>query len=303
MWEIDSLHHDPLAMDGSSSFFTDSVEESSYILSFKVPIDEILGANQEISLLVRRERGLLVGLADFCARFLRQSDERRSKCHSIMQSQSKLQECSVSIELLEEALQNTGRKRNNRKRQRKQLAGHPYVLERSDCFCNKDHLYMNVRARLITRDRSLDESSRQQLVSETSVAILQKIFFQPDKTDFLGKDELLGHLACLLLQQKLRLQLPELGAIAFCGDGSILPRRSGTSDAPMASPPAVPFKAPSGSPMTKASLEISLGCLAKHLPFSLDYGISRCTDSSVALSGLVIPEGITLICGGGYHGE
>ncbi|WP_017599648.1 ABC-ATPase domain-containing protein [Nocardiopsis lucentensis] len=76
----------------------------------------------------------------------------------------------------------------------------------------------------------------------------------------------------------LRSQLEERGLVAFVADGAILPRRSGVSDEPMASG-AVPFDSPE-------SLRVSAD-----LPH-------RGT-----VTGMGVPEGITLIVGGGFHGK
>lgn len=76
----------------------------------------------------------------------------------------------------------------------------------------------------------------------------------------------------------LRDQLQPNGWVAFIANGAILPRDSGVSDRPLAQNPR-PFAAPS-------SLEVSLE-----------------TPHSGKISGLAIPEGITLIVGGGFHGK
>lgn len=68
--------------------------------------------------------------------------------------------------------------------------------------------------------------------------------------------------------------------IAFVADGSILPRKGGSDDVPMeASRGAIPFVSP-------ASLRREF-----KLP-------NRGT-----VAGMLVPRGITLIVGGGYHGE
>jgi predicted ABC-class ATPase len=77
----------------------------------------------------------------------------------------------------------------------------------------------------------------------------------------------------------LRAKLEELGLVAFIADGSILPRKSGTSDEPMKEKDAVVFRSPE-------SLRVSL-----ELPY-VGY-----------ITGLGIPHGVTLIVGGGYHGK
>jgi hypothetical protein len=76
----------------------------------------------------------------------------------------------------------------------------------------------------------------------------------------------------------LRAALAEQRLVAFVGNGAILPRAAGNSDAPMGGD-AVPFKSP-------PSLQVSID-----LPH-------RGT-----VTGMGIPEGITLICGGGFHGK
>ncbi|MUL42834.1 ABC-ATPase domain-containing protein [Streptomonospora sp. PA3] len=76
----------------------------------------------------------------------------------------------------------------------------------------------------------------------------------------------------------LRGKLAELGLVAFVADGSVLPRRSGVSDLPMQGS-AVPFRSPE---TLRATVE---------LPHAGE------------VSGLGIPEGITLIVGGGFHGK
>lgn len=67
--------------------------------------------------------------------------------------------------------------------------------------------------------------------------------------------------------------------VAFVADGAILPRASGTSDAPLAGDRAVLFRSPE-------SLRVSVS-----LPHAGE------------VSGMGIPSGITLIVGGGYHGK
>ena len=79
-------------------------------------------------------------------------------------------------------------------------------------------------------------------------------------------------------QQSLREQLAPAGLVGFVGDGAILPRRSGDSDAPLKQG-AVPFTSPD-------SLRVS---------FDLPSGGS--------VTGRGVPEGVTVIVGGGYHGK
>ena len=83
----------------------------------------------------------------------------------------------------------------------------------------------------------------------------------------------------------LRSRLRELGLVAFVADGALLPRASGVDDRPRASgvddrplPGGLPFQSPD-------SLRVNV-----ELP-------------NRTLAGMGIPEGITLIVGGGFHGK
>ncbi len=87
------------------------------------------------------------------------------------------------------------------------------------------------------------------------------------------------HLDSVEDQRALRAQLAARGLVAFIGDGSILPRRSGVDPRPMAREDAVPFVAPEA------------------LAVTLD------TPNAGPLRGMGIPTGVTLVVGGGYHGK
>ncbi|MCI9526432.1 MAG: ABC-ATPase domain-containing protein [Lachnospiraceae bacterium] len=78
-------------------------------------------------------------------------------------------------------------------------------------------------------------------------------------------------------QQFIRQELTRLNLSAFVANNSILPRESGVSDRPMKG--AVPFQSPE-------SMEVTL-----NLPYHGD------------ITGMGIPQGITLVVGGGYHGK
>lgn len=75
----------------------------------------------------------------------------------------------------------------------------------------------------------------------------------------------------------LRAGLAERGLVAFVADGAVLPRRSGVDDRPLEN--ATPFGAPD-------SLRVTIP-----------------TPNGGDVSGLGVPEGVTLVVGGGYHGK
>ncbi|SDZ79764.1 Predicted ATPase of the ABC class [Desulfuromusa kysingii] len=78
-------------------------------------------------------------------------------------------------------------------------------------------------------------------------------------------------------QDNLRGQLKQLNGVAFIADGSILPRHSGIDDHPLID--GVPFKAPE---------ELKINVKLPHRGL---------------ISGMLIPTGVTLIVGGGFHGK
>lgn len=78
-------------------------------------------------------------------------------------------------------------------------------------------------------------------------------------------------------QEAIRRYLSENGLAAFVADGAILPRATGVSNAPMKN--AVPFQSPA------------------HLSVTIPLPGGR------QIAGMGIPQGITLITGGGYHGK
>ena len=87
-------------------------------------------------------------------------------------------------------------------------------------------------------------------------------------------------------QERIREQLAPRGLVAFVADGSVLPRESGASDQPMGER-AVRLRAPE-------TLRVS---------FELANPIDSRDPESHQVSGLGIPQGVTLIVGGGYHGK
>lgn len=87
------------------------------------------------------------------------------------------------------------------------------------------------------------------------------------------------HIQSTERQESLRSQLGEKGLIGFIANGSILPRASGASQAPLAGASVVPFQAP-------VELELTL----------------TSTDGT-SFKGMGLPKGVTLLTGGGFHGK
>ena len=96
-------------------------------------------------------------------------------------------------------------------------------------------------------------------------------------SEHIDRGALARHVRIVEDQVALRAQLAEHGLVAFLAESSHLPRQSGVDDRPMAN--AVPLEVP-------PSLAVTLR--APH---------------AGALRGLGVPQGVTLIVGGGYHGK
>ena len=185
----------------------------------------------------------------------------------------------------------------------------PYMLERTDVSCEEDRLCVSVRVIIETQHKENTQNGDDVTMEDaaaSSAASSIDTFKEEFLTEILGQvtdDAISGalrHVATAVFQERLRGQLSTtLKAVAFVADGSILPRRSGASSMPMASPPALPFKAPE-SRMRK-QVAVDMGSLCKYL--ELDESVSSLDGTTVHLTGLIIPHGVTLIVGGGYHGK
>ena len=189
----------------------------------------------------------------------------------------------------------------------------PYLLERTDIGWTQDEFSWYLRLTLWQpheRMQKNGQSSATKLSFENmEVQYLKDCVARLMNTFLSTRDvtALLTHVAVAVCQDRLRVALKEAGGVAFVAKGSILPRKSGASQAPMASPPAIPFEAPRDSPTLNRSLKIDMGHLRPFIDLAgamdsdtMDTS-SECT--TFVLEGLFIPSGITLICGGGYHGK
>ncbi len=94
----------------------------------------------------------------------------------------------------------------------------------------------------------------------------------------LPADSLQRHIETVEDAEMLRSQLSSHGLVAFVANGAILPRRSGADDRGLTEK-AIPFQSP-------PSLQVTLD-----------------TPNQGAITGMGIPQGVTLIVGGGYHGK
>jgi len=145
----------------------------------------------------------------------------------------------------------------------------PEVVERSALRLRRDGA-VEIRLRV-----GLPARGRRILGAEAS-ALLTEDLPEAARAVQIEASALAAHVASVVAQRALRRALPGAGLVAFLADGSVLPRASGVEQGPL--PDAVPLRAPDG--------------LAVELP-----------GPDGPIRGLGIPEGVTLIIGGGFHGK
>jgi len=149
------------------------------------------------------------------------------------------------------------------------------ILERSSVVINENSLEIRCFVGLPASKRNIKAKLAIKMLLEELPEIVSLALCR-DHTD---RNQLLSHLHTALDADFLREKLPDIGLVAFIANGAILPRVSGTSDRAMNKDSVIPFKSPE-------SLETEID-----LPYA------------GKTTGMGIPEGITLLAGGGYHGK
>lgn len=154
-------------------------------------------------------------------------------------------------------------------------AGGQEILERSAAIVNDRFVEVRFAAGLpASGRRCLGKEAAAMLLEEIPKVVDGSLYFQA-----IDPDALAVHIASAEDQECLRGWLPGKGLAAFVADGALLPRQSGVSDAPLRHEHVVRFSAP-------ADLRVEA-----ELP------------NRRRVTGMGIPEGVTLIAGGGYHGK
>lgn len=286
MWSTSCLQDPVLAHGGHGRSMGPSTK--SFVVHAKVPLSNLV---QDSAAFQEAGRPGKIALADFGSRVILDRFRRHQLGFS----------SNHGFQVDWEPLDYVGpsRRANKNKASGSQT---PYVLERTDVWSLDEELNVMLRA-LVTLDLdetkmdtgSGDRNDIQNLLETETSNLLHKIF----DAQALGM-ELMRHVACVVAQNRLRECLLQKEAVAFIADGSILPRKSGANNAPMASPPAVPSKAPEDSPL-KQTLQVDLGALRKYL--EKDVPLEQPESTMFSVPGMMIPKGITLVAGGGYHGK
>ncbi len=150
------------------------------------------------------------------------------------------------------------------------------VQERIAVIFSKEQMELRFEMGFPARGRTIMAKEMQKLVFEILPQLAENTFFYRN-WDTKNKEHLKQAIFLADDQKALREELKKRNLTAFVADGAVLPRESGISDRPMRG--AVPFSSPE-------SMKIEL-----ELPHK------------GRIAGMGIPEGITVIVGGGYHGK
>ena len=150
------------------------------------------------------------------------------------------------------------------------------VLRRTSVTVDADgSIEARFRIGLPAAGRSILGKAAAELVCVAAPEAIAAALFQPG----LKVPDLLAHADALEDAHALRAALEPRGLVAFVADGAILPRASGVDDHPLAGAGVIPFRSP------------------EPLRVTLD------TPNGGPVSGMGIPEGVTLLVGGGFHGK
>lgn len=150
------------------------------------------------------------------------------------------------------------------------------VQERIAVIFSKEQMELRFEMGFPARGRTIMAKEMQKLVFEILPQLAENTLFYRN-WDTKNKEHLKQAIFLVDDQKALREELKKRNLTAFVADGAVLPRESGISDRPMRG--AVPFSSPK-------SMKIEL-----ELPHK------------GRIAGMGIPEGITVIVGGGYHGK
>ncbi|CAI37049.1 putative ATPase of the ABC class [Corynebacterium jeikeium] len=152
------------------------------------------------------------------------------------------------------------------------------VLERTHVLVTPDRVEARLLVGLPAKGRRILGRQAAHLLAD-DLPNLSDDCLRHDRFDPADVQALEDHVALLRDQDALRAQLKSRKLVAFVGNGAILPRAAGDSDRPLAANRATSFESPESLSQT----------------FELPSGRT--------VTGMGIPEGLTVIVGGGYHGK
>ncbi len=159
-------------------------------------------------------------------------------------------------------------------------AGAQEVLQRTALVVTEDWVEARIYVGLPADGRRILGRQAETLLCKHVLENISARLCWDDAKDRPGRE----FVECVENVEHIRGRLDALDLVAFVADGSVLPRASGASDRPMKPDSAVAFTSPD---RYRVTIEI---------PNAL-------ADGSRTITGMGVPNGVTLIVGGGYHGK
>lgn len=153
-------------------------------------------------------------------------------------------------------------------------SGGQEILERTALVINSEYVEARLSVGLPAFGRTIAGNSALMMLTEELPGIIRSSLFYKN----IEAGEALAFVQLKEDQQFIREELVRRKLVSFIANGAILPRESGVSDRPMRGR-VIPFEAPAG-----LTVEMDL-------------------PNKGTIKGMGIPEGVTLIVGGGYHGK
>ncbi|MDQ4105814.1 MAG: ABC-ATPase domain-containing protein, partial [Actinomycetota bacterium] len=148
------------------------------------------------------------------------------------------------------------------------------VLPRTSVVVEDGYVEARMAVGLPARGRSVDARAARTMLLEELPEVVRRGLTRAG----VDEDEARRHVASVEDADHLRNRLAGLGLVAFVADGAILPRESGASDRPLREG-ATPFESPE------------------------EFRVSVALPNRGEVTGMGVPEGITLVAGGGFHGK
>ncbi len=148
------------------------------------------------------------------------------------------------------------------------------VLPRTAMVVKPDYVEARLAVGLPARGRTVDARAARTVLLEELPEVARRSL----TPEGVREGQARGHVETVEDARYLRGLLPGLGLVAFVADGAVLPRESGASDRPLREG-AVPFESPE------------------------EFRVALDLPNRGSLSGMGIPEGVTLVAGGGFHGK
>jgi predicted ABC-class ATPase len=151
------------------------------------------------------------------------------------------------------------------------------VLPRTSMVVEHGYVEARMTVGLPARGRSVDARAARTMLLEELPEVVRRGLVPAPEGGVDGERARL-HVETVEDSDHLRRILPEQGLVAFVADDAVLPRESGASDLPLREGP-VPFRGPG-----EFRVEVDL-------------------PNRGVVSGMGVPEGVTLVSGGGFHGK